>query len=232
MEITIIVVHCELAICFIGEIVLKVTMYCRLGRCHTLVPSCYKCENLHCHSYNQLQHKIMWLWLYHLPLPVLEKRTHLTSTPHYRLKVFLKLIYSLYWNNDLKIWEILVETASCSVYQLQVHLIDFDDENNIINKNMFMHREGEIWHISSSPLDKNVVATIYNKSKLISLCRYLTRLYCLFHMGQKWTNNLHSCTCADIDNLMLLCFPGPQPLRAELRFKQHCGASQLTLIPP
>lgn len=48
---------------------------------------------------------------------------------------------------------------------LQVHQIDFDDENNIINKNMFSHKEGEIWHISSSPLDKNIVATSYNKGK-------------------------------------------------------------------
>ena len=47
----------------------------------------------------------------------------------------------------------------------QVHQIDFDDENNVINKNVFMHKEGEIWHMSASPLDKNIITTIYNHSK-------------------------------------------------------------------
>ena len=27
----------------------------------------------------------------------------------------------------------------------QIHLIDFDDESNVINKNVFMHSAGEIW---------------------------------------------------------------------------------------
>ncbi|CAM9619831.1 EARP and GARP complex-interacting protein 1 [Lampetra fluviatilis] len=44
----------------------------------------------------------------------------------------------------------------------QVHVIDFDDENNVINKTVFYHRSGEVWHISASPGDKNVVATCYN----------------------------------------------------------------------
>ena len=30
-------------------------------------------------------------------------------------------------------------------FVLQVHLIDFDDESNIINKNVFLHSVGEIW---------------------------------------------------------------------------------------
>ncbi len=55
-------------------------------------------------------------------------------------------------------------STTCCV-KLQVHLVDFDDENNLINKNVFLHKEGEIWHISASPTDKNVLATIYNKSK-------------------------------------------------------------------
>lgn len=27
----------------------------------------------------------------------------------------------------------------------QIHVIDFDDESNVINKNVFMHSAGEIW---------------------------------------------------------------------------------------
>ena len=31
---------------------------------------------------------------------------------------------------------------------LQVHLIDFDDESNLVNKHIFMHSAGEIWLVS------------------------------------------------------------------------------------
>ena len=31
--------------------------------------------------------------------------------------------------------------------KFQVHLIDFDDESNVINKNVFMHSAGEIWSV-------------------------------------------------------------------------------------
>ncbi|XP_033293404.1 EARP and GARP complex-interacting protein 1 isoform X2 [Orcinus orca] len=48
--------------------------------------------------------------------------------------------------------------------EFQIHIIDFDDENNIINKNVLLHQAGEIWHISASPADKGVLATCYNKT--------------------------------------------------------------------
>jgi len=44
----------------------------------------------------------------------------------------------------------------------KVHLIDFDDDNNLINKFIFLHTPGEVWNISSSPLDKNILGTCYN----------------------------------------------------------------------
>uniref|UniRef100_A0A673UYZ6 EARP and GARP complex-interacting protein 1 n=1 Tax=Suricata suricatta TaxID=37032 RepID=A0A673UYZ6_SURSU len=56
----------------------------------------------------------------------------------------------------------LVGTQSLK-YDNQIHIIDFDDENNIINKNVLLHQAGEIWHISASPADKGVLATCYNK---------------------------------------------------------------------
>jgi len=46
----------------------------------------------------------------------------------------------------------------------QVHYIDFDDENNMINKSVFVHREGEIWNISASTFDPDFFATCYNKT--------------------------------------------------------------------
>ncbi|EDO41365.1 predicted protein [Nematostella vectensis] len=48
-------------------------------------------------------------------------------------------------------------------FENQVHLIDFDDESNLINKNVFLHPAGEIWNINASPVDKNILATCYNK---------------------------------------------------------------------
>ncbi|KPP69176.1 hypothetical protein Z043_112089 [Scleropages formosus] len=44
----------------------------------------------------------------------------------------------------------------------QIHIIDFDDENNIINKSVLLHQVGEIWHMSASPADKSVLTTCYN----------------------------------------------------------------------
>ena len=61
----------------------------------------------------------------------------------------------------------------CCFFFSQIHHIDFDDENNVINKNVFLHKEGEIWHISASTLDRNLLTTCYNKSKLsIRMCFY------------------------------------------------------------
>nr|XP_013002698.1 EARP-interacting protein isoform X1 [Cavia porcellus] len=57
----------------------------------------------------------------------------------------------------------LVGTQSLK-YDNQIHIIDFDDENNIINKNVLLHQAGEIWHISASPADKGVLATCYNRT--------------------------------------------------------------------
>ncbi|KAG3267518.1 hypothetical protein H1C71_035022 [Ictidomys tridecemlineatus] len=57
----------------------------------------------------------------------------------------------------------LVGTQSLK-YDNQIHIIDFDDENNIINKNVLLHQAGEIWHISASPADKGVLATCYSKT--------------------------------------------------------------------
>ena len=46
----------------------------------------------------------------------------------------------------------------------QVHRIDFDDENSVINRITFVHSDGELWHISASNMSQNVIATVYNHS--------------------------------------------------------------------
>lgn len=55
--------------------------------------------------------------------------------------------------------------SSLCLLFFQIHIIDFDDENNIINKNVLLHQAGEIWHIGASPADKAVLTTCYNKSE-------------------------------------------------------------------
>ncbi len=58
----------------------------------------------------------------------------------------------------------------CAFFSLlQIHIIDFDDENNTINKSVLLHDAGEIWHISGSPADKAVLTTCYNKSESVFL---------------------------------------------------------------
>ena len=75
----------------------------------------------------------------------------------------------------------------------QVHQIDFDDENNLINKNVFMHREGEIWHISASPLDKSILATCYNRSKLFIFSFNLINLSQDLETRTYWVPKIGNC---------------------------------------
>uniref|UniRef100_A0A673CPG7 EIPR1-like beta-propeller domain-containing protein n=1 Tax=Sphaeramia orbicularis TaxID=375764 RepID=A0A673CPG7_9TELE len=74
----------------------------------------------------------------------------------------------------------LVGTQSLK-FDNQIHIIDFDDENNIINKNVLLHQAGEIWHIGASPADKAVLTTCYNKSEsycfLLSLSPFTASLF-------------------------------------------------------
>ncbi|TSM77388.1 Protein TSSC1 [Bagarius yarrelli] len=68
-----------------------------------------------------------------------------------------------------------------------IHIIDFDDENNIINKNVLLHHAGEIWHIGASPADKGVLTTSYNK---ISDSRVLT-CASVWRMPSEWESGSH-----------------------------------------
>lgn len=45
----------------------------------------------------------------------------------------------------------------------QVQCIDFDDDSSAISKTAYLHRAGEIWHVSASPCHRDVLATCYNK---------------------------------------------------------------------
>ncbi|KAJ8290606.1 hypothetical protein GJAV_G00015190 [Gymnothorax javanicus] len=75
----------------------------------------------------------------------------------------------------------LVGTQSLK-FENQVHIIDFDDENNVISKNVFRHQAGEIWHIGASPADKSVLTMCYNKT---SDCK-VTGCAAVWRMPAEW----------------------------------------------
>lgn len=94
---------------------------------------------------------------------------------------------------------------------LQIHIIDFDDENNIINKNVLLHQVGEIWHISTSPADKGVLATCYNKSKSFLTMLNLFKCFDIFE-------------CAKIEHLVMYKhFKLELPTQAFFFFFEKCA---------
>ncbi|XP_071836526.1 EARP-interacting protein homolog isoform X2 [Apostichopus japonicus] len=58
--------------------------------------------------------------------------------------------------------EFLVGTQSLKSDN-QVHLLQFDEDNNSLNKKVFRHREGEIWQLTTSPGDRQIFASTYSK---------------------------------------------------------------------
>nr|XP_055027426.1 EARP-interacting protein homolog [Misgurnus anguillicaudatus] len=97
----------------------------------------------------------------------------------------------------------LVGTQSLK-FDNQIHIIDFDDENNMINKNVLLHDAGEIWHINASPADKGVLTTCYNKT---SESRVLT-CAAVWRMPLEWESGSHESPDDSSNNpqtLELLC---------------------------
>ena len=57
-------------------------------------------------------------------------------------------LYSVHMVNVLFHLTLHFKSLSWVTYffvNFQIHLIDFDDESNVINKNVFLHSAGEIW---------------------------------------------------------------------------------------
>ncbi|XP_078480991.1 EARP-interacting protein homolog [Ciona intestinalis] len=56
----------------------------------------------------------------------------------------------------------------------QIHLVEFDDENNQLEKTVFAHSSGEIWHLSSSfnnPLLFSTCYSNYKDGELVTGCK-------------------------------------------------------------
>ncbi|KAL4624078.1 protein TSSC1, partial [Arapaima gigas] len=97
----------------------------------------------------------------------------------------------------------LVGTQSLK-FDNQIHIIDFDDENNIINKSVLLHPAGEIWHMGTSPADKSVLTTCYNTT---SDSRVAT-LAAVWRMPKEWESGSHESPDDSSNNpqaLELLC---------------------------
>ncbi|XP_016133768.1 protein TSSC1 [Sinocyclocheilus grahami] len=97
----------------------------------------------------------------------------------------------------------LVGTQSLK-FDNQIHIIDFDDENNMINKSVLLHDAGEMWHISGSPADKAVLTTCYSKT---SESRVLT-CAAVWRMPPEWESGSHESPDDSSNNpqtLELLC---------------------------
>ncbi|XP_071447895.1 EARP-interacting protein homolog [Hetaerina americana] len=45
----------------------------------------------------------------------------------------------------------------------QIHVVEVDEKSNSICKKLYQHGAGEVWHLSSSPTDNNVISTCFNK---------------------------------------------------------------------
>lgn len=58
----------------------------------------------------------------------------------------------------------------------QIHFIEFDDENNMIDKTVYSHPMGEVWHLSSSFNSEDLFSTCYHDfehGKIVSGCAVL-----------------------------------------------------------
>lgn len=69
--------------------------------------------------------------------------------------------HSINLNNDNTAVRFVVGTQSIKC-ENQVHLLEFNEENNTLSKAIFRHSDGEIWDVSSSEKFPNLIATSYS----------------------------------------------------------------------
>ncbi|XP_063226400.1 EARP-interacting protein homolog [Bacillus rossius redtenbacheri] len=56
----------------------------------------------------------------------------------------------------------MIGTQSLKLSSNQVHIVEVNEENGLLNTQIFQHGEGEVWSITASPSDADVIATCYN----------------------------------------------------------------------
>lgn len=56
----------------------------------------------------------------------------------------------------------MVGTQSLKLNQNQVHIVEENEDTRSLNTTVCSHNQGEVWHISASPGDPNIISTTYN----------------------------------------------------------------------
>ncbi|CAG9771069.1 unnamed protein product [Ceutorhynchus assimilis] len=70
----------------------------------------------------------------------------------------------------------LIGTQSLKQTNNQIHLVEFNEEISTIKTSVFHHSEGEIWKITTSPLDASKLATCYNVVANENSCSFKTAI--------------------------------------------------------
>lgn len=65
-------------------------------------------------------------------------------------------------NAETDVIRFFVGTQSLK-FENQIHQLDYDEENNSVVKTVYLHGAGEIWHLSTSPSDSDLLSTCYNQ---------------------------------------------------------------------
>ncbi|KAG5881139.1 hypothetical protein JTB14_020842 [Gonioctena quinquepunctata] len=95
----------------------------------------------------------------------------------------------------------LIGTQSLKQANNQIHLIEFNEEVSTIKTSVFHHSEGEIWKITTSPLDPFKLATCYNSVSSESNCSMKTSIRKLpENENRDVIENLEIVTTLDIAN--------------------------------
>ncbi|RZF41829.1 hypothetical protein LSTR_LSTR005291 [Laodelphax striatellus] len=63
---------------------------------------------------------------------------------------------------ETEVVRFLVGTQSLKFANNQIHLVEFDEKNGTLNSKVYQHDVGEVWSLTSSPKDPNVLSTCYN----------------------------------------------------------------------
>jgi len=70
----------------------------------------------------------------------------------------------------------IIGTQSLKQTNNQIHLVEFSEEISTVKTSVFHHTEGEIWKITTSPLDSLKLTTCYNVIANESSCHFKTAI--------------------------------------------------------
>uniref|UniRef100_A0A1B6D331 EIPR1-like beta-propeller domain-containing protein n=1 Tax=Clastoptera arizonana TaxID=38151 RepID=A0A1B6D331_9HEMI len=63
---------------------------------------------------------------------------------------------------ETEVVRFLIGTQSLKMSNNQVHLVELNEETGALSPKVFQHGDGEIWNLTTSPTDTQVLSTVYN----------------------------------------------------------------------